>query len=498
MSLLQAEDIAVFDGQTRLVAPVSLRLDPGAPLIILGETGSGKSLLAQAIMGILPAPLRAEGQVRIAGLSLRTRDAAGFRRLWGRQIAVLPQEPWLSLDPLMRAAPQVAEAHQLVGGLPPAAARLQAAADLAALGLTDAQAHYPHHLSGGMAQRVAIAAARAGGAPVVIADEPTKGLDAARRDDVAALLLAAMAQSGGLMVITHDLALARKIGGQLIVLRAGKVVETGRTADVFAAPQAAYTRALIAADPEFWPKAARRVPPQASSGEMLLQAQDCSLSRGTKNLMQGVNLMLRSGQILGITGPSGCGKSSLGDALLGLLAPDHGRIIRAPDLARTAFQKLYQDPVAAFARKRLLGQTLGDVARLHHAPAGQIEDLLARLRLDPALLTRRPDAVSGGELQRLALLRAMLARPRALFADEPTSRLDPITQRDVMALICDLARSDGLALALVSHDAALINAVADDVLALPAAVQLSGPPAFARSAAPPRPPARQDRSADRP
>ncbi|WFE76917.1 ABC transporter ATP-binding protein [Roseinatronobacter sp. S2] len=462
MTLLHATDISVSDGATRLLDPVSLRLEPGEPLIILGETGSGKSLLAQAIMGTLPDSLNAAGQVSIGTRHLRAgADRAAFRRLWGREIAVLPQEPWLSLDPLMRAGAQVADAHRLVRGLPRAQARQQASTDLVAFGLGGAAiASYPHELSGGMAQRVAIAAARAGGAPIVIADEPTKGLDAARRNDVAALLLGELGQGGGLMVITHDLALARMIGGRLIVLREGAVVETGTTADVFANPQAAYTRDLIAADPEHWPERETA----ASVGETVLRTQGLTLSRRGQVLIDGLDLTLQRGRILGVTGPSGCGKSSLGDALLGLLPPDAGQVVRAPELAPTACQKLYQDPVAAFARKRTLGQTLADVARLHRAPAGQIETLLARLRLDPALLSRRPDAVSGGELQRLALLRAMLARPRFLFADEPTSRLDPITQRDVIMMLAGLAREEGLSITLVSHDAALIAKVADDML----------------------------------
>lgn len=463
MTLLRATDMAVHDGSSRLVEPVSLDLHPGEPLVIVGETGSGKSLLAQAIMGTLPETLRAEGEVRVGGRILRVTDRAGFRGLWGRQIALLPQEPWLSLDPLMRAGPQVAEAHELVVGLPAAAARAQASADLAALGLDGVLARYPHELSGGMAQRVAIAAARAGGAPIVIADEPTKGLDASRRDDVAALLLGALAQGGGLMVITHDLALARRIGGRLIVIRAGSVVETGATAAVFADPQAEYTRDLIAADPQNWP--ARTA--TTTAGVTVVRADDLTLSRGGQRLVDGLTLELRAGRIFGIAGPSGCGKSSLGDALLSLVAPDGGRVTRGEGLAPTACQKLYQDPVAAFPRRRTLGQTLRDVATLHRAPTGRIDALLARLQLDPVLLSRWPEAVSGGELQRIALLRAMLAQPRFLFADEPTSRLDPITQRDVIGLLADLSRSDGLAIALVSHDQTLIDRTADDTLSFP-------------------------------
>lgn len=237
MSLLKAEDITVMDGGKSLLQPLSLHLDPGEPLVIIGETGSGKSLMAQALMGTLPPELSARGRVAIRGRVLNAAAPDQFRGLWGREIGVLPQEPWLSLDPLMRARAQVAETHALVRGLPRSKAVTQAEADLAALGLAGAGNKYPHELSGGMAQRVAIAASRAGGARIVIADEPTKGLDAARRDDVAKLLLAAMGETGGLLVITHDLALARHLGGRLIVLRAGAVVEQGQTQQVFSAPK---------------------------------------------------------------------------------------------------------------------------------------------------------------------------------------------------------------------------------------------------------------------
>ncbi|MGI3169934.1 ABC transporter ATP-binding protein [Pseudooceanicola sp. C21-150M6] len=459
MTLLKAEDITVSQGGTPILHPVSLRLEAGEPLVILGETGSGKSLLAQAIMGTLPRDLTARGRVALGDHLLDAARPEGFRPLWGRQIAVLPQEPWLSLDPLMRACGQVAEAHRLVRGLGTAEARAQAAGDLDRLGLTGAGPRYPHELSGGMAQRVAIAAARAGGARIVIADEPTKGLDAARRDEVADLLLAELARGGGLLVITHDLALARRIGGRMIVLRDGRVVESGPTGNVMAAPAQPYTRDLIAADPENWD---RRKP--AAAGAPVLTVTGLAADRGGAELFSDLSFELTEGRMLGVTGPSGCGKSTLGDVALGLLRPAAGQVERAEGLAATAFQKLYQDPVAAFPRHRTLGRTLADVARRHGQSQARIDALMPRLGLAPVLLTRRPDAVSGGELQRLALLRLLLVRPKFIFADEPTSRLDPITQKQVIDLLCETATTEGCAIMLVSHDPALVARTAEQVL----------------------------------
>lgn len=474
MTLLKADGITVAQGGTPILHPVSLHLEPGEPLVILGETGSGKSLLAQAIMGTLPRDLAARGRVVLGDHLLDAARPDGFRPLWGRQIAVLPQEPWLSLDPLMRAKGQVTEAHHLVRGMTVPDARAQATADLDRLGLAEAGTRYPHELSGGMAQRVAIAAARAGGARIVIADEPTKGLDAARRDEVADLLLAELARGGGLLVITHDLALARRIGGRMIVLREGRVVETGPTATVMGAPKQAYTRDLIAADPENWEVRNRR-----PAGAPVLTATELAADRGGVRLFSDLSFDLSAGRILGVTGPSGCGKSTLGDVVLGLAPPSAGRMSRSAGLAPTAFQKLYQDPVAAFPRHRTLGRTLADVARRHGEPQDRIDRLMPRLGLAPVLLTRKPDAVSGGELQRLALLRLLLVRPKFIFADEPTSRLDPITQKQVIDLLCETATTEGCAIMLVSHDPELVARTADHVLSLAPAKasepELSGP-----------------------
>lgn len=455
-ALLVADSVSVF-AKERIVEPASLSLHGGRPFTILGETGSGKSLLAQAVMGTLPQGLRAEGCITIAGQRLSLAAGQGHRSLWGRVISVLPQEPWLALDPTMRAREQVAEGYGFVRGLNKAEADLQAEADLASLGLNDAGGRLPSQLSGGMAQRVAFAAARAGGARVVIADEPTKGLDVARRDDVIALLMREVEQGGGLLTITHDLELARRMGGDLAVMLNGAIIEQGPAEEVLGDPRHAYTRRLIAADPAHWPDGS----PRRTTGQPILMAENLGKARGGQRLFSGQKLTVHPGEIIGITGPSGCGKSTFGDILLGLLPPDEGTVRRIEGQPAIKFQKLYQDPPSAFPQRITLRRAILDLVERHGLDAARIGPLLRRLRLSPELLDRRPTEVSGGELQRFALLRVLLLDPVFLFADEPTSRLDLITQQETVGLLVELAREEGCAVLIVSHDAELIRKVSD-------------------------------------
>jgi peptide/nickel transport system ATP-binding protein len=461
MSALVLDGLVVDGPQGRIVRPCTLTLRPGVPLAMLGETGSGKSLLMQAVMGTLPAGLSAQGSARLGATDLLRLGPRERRALWGRRLALLPQEPWVALDPLMRAPEQVAEVPRFLAGAGWERARAMAREAMAALGLSRGERRYPFQLSGGMCQRVALAAMRLAGAEVLLADEPTKGLDIALRDGVIALLRAEAAAGRIVMVITHDVVVARGLGGDVAVLLDGAVVEAGPAEATLDAPRHGYTRRLLAAEPASWPAW-----PQGAPGAALLEARGIAKRFGAQRLFEGIDLSLAEGGRVALAGPSGSGKSTLGNILLGLLPPDAGTVRRAAGLGVPRVQKLYQDPVAAFAPCRTLGEAIDAVVARHRLDPALPSRWMAPLRLAPELLDRRPDQVSGGELQRFALLRALLPAPRMIFADEPTSRLDPMTQQEVMALLRDALEETRAALLLVTHDPAMARKVAGQVLRL--------------------------------
>jgi peptide/nickel transport system ATP-binding protein len=473
MSTLECTGLSVRgpDGAL-LLAPLDLAVAPGTVLVLLGESGAGKSLVCGAIAGTLPAELRVEGRVALGGRDIGRLPSAARRALWARSLFLLPQEPWQALAPTRSIAAQTADMPRLHQGARGRTAGGIAAALLRRLGLPVAAhgAKRPAQLSGGMAQRAAFAAALGAPAPLVLVDEPTKGLDAALRDRVGEHLALLRDEGRALVVVTHDLALARALGGETIVMRDGRVVERGPTEAVFATPRAAFTRALLAADPAAWRF------PRRPAGAIAASLRGVTITAGARGpaLVRGFDLDLARGSVVGLVGPSGAGKTSIGDTLLRLRQPAAGTVTWA-NPARRAHQKLFQDPGAAFAPWRPIGATVADALHQADAPRERLSPLLHRLGLAPRLLQRRPAQVSGGELQRIALARALLCAPELLFADEPTSRLDPITQARTVALLRELVEEQRLALLLVSHDKALVEAAADRIVALPA----SGSPAAA-------------------
>ncbi len=455
----------VRHGTSVLASVEDLHLHAGRPLTIVGESGSGKSVLAHALMGTLPQDLAAEGVMAIGSTRFDLSDPAGRRPLWGRRLALLPQEPVLALDPTMRVRSQVAEGAP--GWRPRDTTVLRLADDrLARLGLAQAGPAYPHTLSGGMAQRVAYAAATIGGARILIVDEPSKGLDRESLDRLACLLEAHVADGGLLLTITHDLRLARRLGGDVLVMREATVVESGPADQVLAAPGHAYTQRLLAAEPARWryPWMRGSTAPDRSI-EPLVTARSVSKSYGDAGLFRDLSLELRPDERWALTGPSGVGKTTLGNALLGLTEVDAGAVTHHA-AAGGRLQKLYQDPALSFPRRVPLRLGMGDVMRRHGAEDGRLRSLLERVALPPAILDRRPDQVSGGELQRVAVVRAMLTRPALLFVDEPTSRLDLATQASTMDCLMTEVAEHGCALLLVTHDDDLAGAVTDHTVHL--------------------------------
>lgn len=456
---LSVSGLAVESAAGRVVSDISFTIGRGRPLTLLGESGSGKSLVAQAIMGSLPPELRATGKVRLDGNDLLAGSRGVQRRLWGREISLLPQEPWLALDPTMRVQGQVAEVHRYVKGRDARRSRQLAAGNLGEVDLPGAGRLYPFQMSGGMAQRVAIAIAHAAGSDLLIADEPTKGLDAALRDSVTARLRQEVENGRLLLTITHDVAVARALGGMVGVMLNGELIECGPAERLLSAPTHDYSRALLAADPESWSRQAPTTP-----GGVVLAGYGLAKAFGETSLFADLNVEIRAGEIVAVVGPSGCGKTTLGNILLGLVKSDSGSVERRNDLPALRYQKLYQDPPSVFAPHQPIRKGLADLARLHGRSWNVVERLVSRLRLQSSLLDRLPGQISGGELQRFALVRALLLEPVFLFADEATSRLDPVSQREVVAFLLEIVRETGLGVLLVTHDRHLAERISNRVI----------------------------------
>ncbi len=316
-----------------------------------------------------------------------------------------------------------------------------------------------------MAQRVAYAAATVGGARVLIVDEPSKGLDPASLDRLADLLAEHVSGGGVLLTITHDLRLARRLGGDVLVMRDASVVEQGPADQVLVGPAHDYTQRLLAAEPACWQ---RRWPrePHAGQAPELITANAITKSYGATPLFQDLSLRIGAGERWAVSGPSGVGKTTLGNVLLRLASVDSGSVVHAPAVGKGRIQKLYQDPTLSFPSRVRLGLAMADVVRRHDVASARCSELMAAVGLPTDLLDRRPGQVSGGELQRLAIVRAMMTRPALVFADEATSRLDLITQEVTADCLMTELSNSGCALLLVTHDAELAAAVAEHHLEL--------------------------------
>ena len=502
--LLQVSDLQVAFGPKTVVEGVSFSIAPGEKLALVGESGSGKSVTALALLRLLHGA-RVSGQARFDD-GQQTRDLLAvpereMRGLRGDEIAMIFQEPMTALNPLMTVGEQIAEVLRIKRALAPTQSALSAIELLAKTGIPEPARRagaYPHQLSGGQRQRAMIAMALACEPKLLLADEPTTALDVSLRGQILDLLEDLRRDNRmAVLIITHDLQLVRRFADRVAVMQHGHLVEQGATADIFRAPQHPYTRKLMASRPE---RDVSEAPPDPQAAPVLA-AQGLRVTyptplpglrgwfrKGAFVALQGADFSIAPGLTLGVIGESGSGKSTLAQAALGLLPKKQvdgdlqidGRSWQQKQSVdrplRRVAQVVFQDPFSSLSPRMTVEEIVGEGLRVH-APelpaAGRPERVRAALEevglteaQFPNLLARYPHEFSGGQRQRIALARALIVQPQLLVLDEPTSALDVTIQKQVLALLQRLQRERRLAYLLITHDVAVVRAMAHEVIVL--------------------------------
>jgi microcin C transport system ATP-binding protein len=495
--LVEIRDLAVsFDtpaGEVRAVTGVSFEIRPGETLALVGESGSGKTVTALSVVQLLPYPLarHPSGSIRFRDQELCGASERELQRIRGDRIAMIFQEPMTSLNPLHTIEKQVNEVLLVHKALGRGAARARTLELLKLVGLAEAEQRlgaFPHQLSGGQRQRVMIAMALANEPDLLIADEPTTALDVTIQAQILRLLKDLQQRFGmALLLITHDLAVVRKVADRVCVMTEGEVVEAGRVADVFEAPQHPYTRRLLAAEPK------SRPPRGPGEARPVLEARNVRVwfpikrgvfrrTIGHVKAVDGVSVTVREGRTLGVVGESGSGKTTLGLAVLRLLRSEGSIVFDGRELQgvrgrplrplRREMQVVFQDPYGSLSPRLSVAQIVEEGLRVHGIgeTAGErrklIEEALVEVGLDPTTADRYPHEFSGGQRQRIALARAMVLRPRLVVLDEPTSALDMSVQAQIVDLLRDLQTRHTLAYLFISHDLKVIRALADHLIVM--------------------------------
>jgi microcin C transport system ATP-binding protein len=492
--LLEIDRLRVSFGDTVAVNDVSLAIARGERVALVGESGSGKSVTALSILRLVQ-DAQLSGAIRFNGEDLLAKSEREMRGLRGSDIAMIFQEPMTALNPLYSIGEQIAETIVLHDGVSSSEARKRAVELLGRTGIPEPGKRvnsYPHQLSGGQRQRAMIAMALACRPRLLLADEPTTALDVTIRAQIVELLLELQrdeAQKRGMAVllITHDLNLVRHFAHRVAVMEKGVLVESGPVEQLFAAPQHPYTQRLLQSRPQ------RAVVPVLPIAPVLLDARDVSVDFKTKlpgfagwfgagrfRAVDAASVSVRQGETLGIVGESGSGKSTLAMALLGLQRTVHGDIEfegkplasfrgRERTVLRSHMQVVFQDPFSSLSPRQTIERIVGEGLALHRPQldaAGRREKVLTVLRevgLDRTALYRYPHEFSGGQRQRIAIARALVLEPRILILDEPTSALDVSIQQQVLKLLAGLQQKYNLGFVFISHDLAVIGAMAHRV-----------------------------------
>ena len=485
--ILKIEQLNAFFGDKQVLSDVNFEIQAGQKMALVGESGSGKTVCAQGIIQLNPA-VRLQGNIHFDGQNLLGMSEKQLNRLRGRDIGMVFQEPMTALNPVYTVGEQIAEVFRIHQGLSKKAAWQEAIQLLLLTGIEDADKKvgaYPFELSGGQRQRAMIAMAVAGQPKLLIADEPTTALDVEVQGKILSLLNQLQQQyQMAILYITHDLKLVKRFADQVIVLKAGKVVETGAVSEIFTHPQHEYTQMLLDSEPEplDYQDCPAKTVFQAEAIGYSVTLKTGLLQKQKMPILANVSFSLFEGQTLGIIGESGSGKTTLARVVMRLYAQFSGKMhlgdVPWSDLKgkallphRHLIQMVFQDPFGALNPRMTVFDIVTEGLRLKGGYSSeqlleQAQKTLQEVGLSEESLFRYPHEFSGGQRQRVAIARALIMQPKILVLDEPTSALDVNLQKQMIELLLNLQKIYGLTLLVISHDLSVIRALAHQVLVL--------------------------------
>jgi peptide/nickel transport system ATP-binding protein len=491
------------DSESRmLLEGLSFDVAAGEFVAVVGESGSGKTLAARSILSLLPAGVRqTAGRIELEGRDLTHLNTLEMRKIRGAQIGMVFQEPMVSLNPAMTIERQLAEGMQLHRGLPGAAIRRESIAMLERVRIAEplrCLKAYPHEFSGGMRQRIMLASVLLLKPKLLIADEPTTALDTLSQREVLELMVElAHDNAAAVLLITHDLGLVARYTERAIVLEKGRLMESGATAQILGHPRNPYTQRLVAS----LPRGRGDLKPPPDSAATVLEVRKACIeypgragfwrAGAPQQVVHGVDLDVRAGEIVAIVGASGSGKSTLGRAILGLKPLATGTIrFDGTDLAamtaaqrkqfRREAQLVFQDPYSSLDPRRrvrdIVAATLRHVEDLDAAARrARVQSILEEVGL-ASFGDRFPHQMSGGQRQRVAIARAVVSRPRLVVADEPVSALDVTIQQQILSLFQTLQAQYGFACLFITHDLSVVRQIATRVVVMSGGIVYSAPP----------------------
>ncbi|MEM7335298.1 MAG: ABC transporter ATP-binding protein, partial [Chloroflexota bacterium] len=507
--LVEIKDLSIgystkYGDLVHVLRNVDLEIAAGETLGLVGESGSGKSTLGQAMMGFLRSGSRVlSGEVRFDDMEMFSLSPKKLESIRGRRIAMIPQNAGQALTPTIRVGKQIIEALVLNAGIKGAEAEARAVELLGQVRLPtpkEIATRYPHELSGGQQQRVAVAMAIAGGPDMLVLDEPTTGLDVTTQAYLLELLSDVIKSMGtAMMYISHDLGVIARVSDRVSVMYAGEVVEEDTARNIFKAPQHSYTKALLDSIPRLNLDQIENPGTFAnneSSSEIAIHLSDVAITYHRQGLfdrllgveeppatVSGINLDIKRGETVALVGESGSGKSTIVRTISGLLPAKSGAIQfenfdlttdvdDRPMELRKRIQMIFQNPDASLNPRQSVSQIFDQPLKLYFPNMSSEErekrklNLLNRVRLPHKYLSRYPAQLSGGEKQRVAIARAFAAEPDVVLCDEVTSALDVSVQASVLELLDELQREEKVTYIFITHDLAVVRAVADRVAVL--------------------------------